>query len=90
MPKVEITQSLRTYFPQLENRTSEASTLAGILDEIEAENPGFSRYILDDQGIVRANVAVFVDGQMQRRANPKELPISEHSTVMIMQALSGG
>jgi hypothetical protein len=69
---------------------SDASTLRGALEAAFALNPRLRGYVLDDQGRLRANVVVFVDG---RRSSDRVMladPLQPHSRVHVLQALSGG
>jgi sulfur-carrier protein len=89
MAHVRFTSQLRrfTETPQIEGP---AATLAEALDLAFAANPRLRAYVLDDQGHLRPNVAVFVDGR--RCADPRGLtdPLAPGSAVYVMQALSGG
>lgn len=89
MPRLVFTPQLRrfTSAPELE---SAAPTLRALLDEAFALNPALRGYVLDDQGHLRPNVVIFVDGQ--RRAGRIEFDeaLAPGSTVHVLQALSGG
>lgn len=89
MPRVIFTPQLRrfTETPQVD---SPASTLRGALEDAFAINPRLRGYVLDDQSHVRPNVAIFIDGR--RIADGRRLadPLQPHSTVHVLQALSGG
>ena len=73
--------------PQVE--TAAAQLRAG-LDSAFAVNPLLRGYVLDEQGHLRENVVVFIDGR--RCAEPVLLTdaLTPDSTVHILQALSGG
>jgi len=67
-----------------------ATTLRDALETAFALNPRLRGYVLDDQGHLRANVVIFVDG---RRSSDRVMladPLSAHSRVHVLQALSGG
>jgi molybdopterin synthase sulfur carrier subunit len=89
MPQVLFTPQLRRFTPTPEV-DSAAATLRGALEDAFAINPMLRGYVLDDQGHVRANVVIFVDGR--RSADRIELtePLEPGSKVHVLQALSGG
>ena len=61
MASIRFTQQLRRFTATPEFDT-DAPTLRAALDAAFAINPRLRGYVLDDQGHLRANVAVFVDG----------------------------
>lgn len=89
MPRLVFTPQLRrfTSTPELD---STAATLRALLDEAFAVNPMLRGYVLDDQGHLRANVVVFVDGQRHADRCALDAPLAAGSTVHVLQALSGG
>jgi molybdopterin synthase sulfur carrier subunit len=89
MARLFFTQQLArfTTLPQVETA---ARRLRAGLDTAFAANPALRGYVLDDQGHLRENVVIFVDGR--RCLDPIGLddPLGPDSTVYILQALSGG
>lgn len=64
--------------------------LGDVLTSAIADNPRLRSYVLDDQGLLRRHVAVFVDGRLVTdRLGLRDL-VDESSDVYVMQALSGG
>ena len=55
-----------------------------------ADYPRLRGYVLDDQGRVRKHIAIFLDGEMQKRSEALGLPVGKDSEVYVFQALSGG
>jgi molybdopterin synthase sulfur carrier subunit len=89
MPTVAFTPQLRRFTDAPEVHC-DAGTLRAALEAAFAVNPRLRGYVLDDQGHVRANVVVFIDG---RRCDERVLlidPLQADSRVHVMQALSGG
>ena len=76
-----------TRVPQLE---SEASDLRAALDTAFAVNPRLRSYVLDDQGALRANVTIFIDGRRCHNTQRLDDPLRPDSQVYVLQALSGG
>ena len=68
----------------------EAPTLRGALDAAFRAAPALRGYVLDDQGHLRANVVVFIDGQRNADRIALSDPLADDSTVHVLQALSGG
>ena len=89
MPTVAFTPQLKrfTETPQVE---CGATTLRGALDAAFAANPQLRGYVLDDQGHLRANVVVFIDGRRSSDRIALAEPLASDARVMVMQALSGG
>lgn len=92
MIKVELTRHLFSFFPDLEGKELrvEASTVAEVVDQIEALAPGLKFYICDERGSLRTHVNIFI--QEERITDRRGLsdPVEDGSTVFILQALSGG
>ena len=89
MPSLVFTPQLRRFLdaPTLH---CNASTLREALQWLHTNNPRLAAYLLDEQGHLRPNVVVFVDG---RRCTERVLladVLTPDSTVYLLQALSGG
>ena len=89
MARLFFTQQLArfTTVPRVE---TPALVLRAGLESAFAVNPLLRGYVLDDQGHLRANVVIFIDG---RRCSERRLlddPLQADSSVHILQALSGG
>jgi molybdopterin synthase sulfur carrier subunit len=89
MARLIFTQQLArfTAVPQVD--TGAAVLRAGLESAFEA-NPLLRGYILDEQGHLRENVAIFIDGCRSRDRIRLDDPLAPTSTVYILQALSGG
>lgn len=92
MPSVEITPNLYRFFPQLEHRkiSVPAGSVAEILRTIDEIAPGFSDYVLDEQGVLRRHVNICIDASMVIDREALTDRVGDNSTVYIFQALSGG
>ncbi|HEU4818163.1 MoaD/ThiS family protein [Janthinobacterium sp.] len=64
-----------------------APRLRAALDSVFAQQPRLRGYVLDEQGALRPNVVIFVDGARCRELDDVLRPDSQ---VYILQALSGG
>lgn len=89
MPHLSFTPQLRrfTTTPELD---SDAVTLRAALEDAFAINPQLRGYVLDDQGHLRANVVVFIDGRRSQDRVHLSDGLASHSRVYVLQALSGG
>lgn len=68
----------------------QATTLAEALEQIFEANPPARGYLLDDQGALRAHVAVFIDGQRARDRQRLGDALRPEAEVHVLQALTGG
>jgi len=89
MARIEFTPQLRRFVeaPVVE---SHASTLRGALEEVFVQHPRLRGYVFDDQGHLRANVVVFIDGRRVRDRVHLDDALGADSRVHVLQALSGG
>lgn len=85
MAQIIFTQQLARFLPVPTLETSAAS-LRAALDQAFAANPRLGAYVLDEQGRLRANVVVFIDG---KRSGLDE-PLRPDARIYVLQALSGG
>jgi molybdopterin synthase sulfur carrier subunit len=69
---------------------TDAATLRAGLESAFSANPRLRSYVLDDQGRLRPNVAVFIDGHTVHDRIHLDVPLGTGSTVHVLQALSGG
>ncbi len=89
MPRVQFTPQQRRFTETPEVETP-ATTLRAALDDAFAANPVLRGYVLDDQGHLRANVVVFIDGRRSEDRIGLADALEPASTVHVLQALSGG
>ncbi|MEN9866751.1 MAG: hypothetical protein RL748_2341 [Pseudomonadota bacterium] len=89
MPHLVFTQQLRR-FTEVPEVDSAALVLRAALDDAFAHNPLLRGYILDDQGHLRPNVVIFIDGQRIASSQRLDDALQPDSRVFILQALSGG
>lgn len=89
MAVVHFTPQLRRFTATPEVET-DATTLRAALEAAFAVNPRLRGYVLDDQGHVRANVMVFIDGRRVDDRVGLADALQPTSRVHVMQALSGG
>ena len=89
MPRIAFTPQLRRFTATPEVDTP-AATLREALEAAFAVNPRLRGYVLDDQGHLRTNVAVFIDGRRCADRIALADALQPDSRVHVLQALSGG
>ena len=62
------------------------STLREALEELFLAEPGVRSHLLDEQGLIRPHVSIFVDGSQASL----ETPVGPSSEIRVLQAVSGG
>jgi len=89
MVRIVFTPQLRRFTdtPELD---TEAGTVREALEAAFALNPRLRGYVLDDQGHLRANVVIFIDGRRLRELETLSDALQPGSVVHVLQALSGG
>lgn len=92
MPRVEMTQHLYRFFPQLKDRmiTVPAGSVAEILLAINETAPGFTDYVLDEHGALRRHVNISINDALVIDKIKLSDRIPDDGTVYIFQSLSGG
>nr|WP_297350337.1 MoaD/ThiS family protein [uncultured Caldimonas sp.] len=89
MALVTFTPHLRRFLETPEVHSA-ATSLRDALEDAFAVNSRLRGYVLDDQGHLRANVVVFVDGVRSDDRIALADPLRPDSRVYVLQALSGG
>ena len=67
-----------------------ADTLAAVIEQLEANHPGFRTRVLDDDGKLRRFVNVYVNDDDVRFADGLATPTPDGSSVSIIPAVAGG
>jgi len=89
MARIVFTPQLRRFTETPEVVTT-ARVLRPALEAAFVHNPRLRGYVLDDQGHLRPNVVVYIDGQRSEDRVALADPLGADSTVHVLQALSGG
>jgi sulfur-carrier protein len=89
MAQVTLTPHLARHIP-CPPRAVEGGTVRDVLEAYFTAEPLVRGYVLDDQGVLRKHVVIFVDGQQLVSRGDLGQPVSESASIYIMQALSGG
>lgn len=64
----------------------EGKTVAEAFADLFRQQPGLRNHILDDEGMIRAHVSVFVDGNQ----SGLDSAVGEGAQLRILHAVSGG
>jgi molybdopterin converting factor small subunit len=64
----------------------EGATVAELLREFERAHPEMGGWILDERGLVRRHINVFVNGQQ----STAEAPVGADDRIDVLPAISGG
>jgi hypothetical protein len=89
MAHVFFTQQLAR-FTSVPTVETGAAQLRAALEAAFAANPLLRGYVLDDQGDLRENVVIFIDGRRCADRRRLDDPLQPDSKVYVLQALSGG
>ena len=87
---VRIPTILRTYTGGASEVSADGSTLAELLDSLEANHPGLKARMLDDSGALRRFVNIYVGDEDVRFSGGLDAPVSDGAKVSIIPAVAGG
>ena len=90
MPTIKFTKALQRFFPKLSELEIPADSIPQLLTELEARHPGLRNYIVDERGVLRKHVNIFIDGDLIQDRQKLSDAFEANSEIYIMQALSGG
>jgi hypothetical protein len=89
MPTVRFTENIQRHVA-CPTREVAGTTVREVLDGYFRENERARGYVLDDQGRLRAHMAVFIDGRQIRDRDRLSDAVPGDAVVDLVQALSGG
>ena len=89
MPRIELTKALRRHVDCPAEHVL-GSTVGEALQAYFALHPPVRGYVLDEQGMVRKHVTVFVNGEQVLDRAMLADPVGPNDEVHVFQALSGG
>jgi molybdopterin converting factor small subunit len=90
MATVRIPTPLRKLTQGQETVTVPATTVAGLISELEAKHPGLRERLLDDKGQLRRFVNIFVGDEDIRFLKQLDTPLEAAAEVSIVPAIAGG
>lgn len=89
MVRVRFTSNLARHIDTPDAEVA-ATTVREALDAVFERHPMLRGYVLDDQGVLRKHVAVFVGGEQVADRTGLLDGVRDGDEVFVMQALSGG
>src|SRR5215216_5039970 len=89
MATVHFTRALQRHVP-CPSSTVPGATVRAVLDAYFADHPGVRGYVLDDRGMLRRHVTIFVQGAQIADRDGLGDAVAADDEVHVMQALSGG
>jgi hypothetical protein len=89
MPTVSFTPNLQRHIELLPQHVPGGSVREA-LEAAFAAAPRARGYVLEDDGSLRQHMVVFVDGAPLHDRRGLSDPVTEASSIYVMQALSGG
>lgn len=66
------------------------ATVGDVLERVFADHPRLRGYVVDERGVLRKHMTVFVDGSQIVDREKLSDPVAPNAEVYVMQALSGG
>ncbi|MCD4526473.1 MoaD/ThiS family protein [Nocardioides sp. cx-173] len=87
---VRVPTILRTYTGGESEVTAQGTTLAEVLDDLEASYSGIRARILDDNGALRRFVNVYVGNDDVRFLDDLATPTPDGTQVSVIPAVAGG
>jgi len=89
MARVVFTANLQRHV-SLPDREVRGATVREVLETLFRAAPSARGYVLDEQGILRRHMVVFVGGVQIHDRDTLSDPVGPDDEVCVMQALSGG
>jgi sulfur-carrier protein len=89
MPTVSFTPALRRFLPVATMEVN-GRTVYDVLTAVFTTRPTLRGYLLDDQGVLRRHVNVFINGTLVRDRTRLTDKVEPDDDIYVFQALTGG
>jgi molybdopterin synthase sulfur carrier subunit len=86
MPVVRLRGPLKRLAGDRAEHDMEGGSVAELLAALEREHPAARGWILDERGVLRRHINVWVNGELVR----PDAPVAAGDTVDVLPAISGG
>lgn len=86
MPVVRLRNPLKQLAGDCAEHTLAGATIGELLSELEAANPALDGWILDERGVLRRHINVFVNGER----GGQDTAVGNGDRVDVLPAISGG
>ena len=87
---VVLPAALREYAKGASEVKASGGTLDALLANLDAKFPGIRQRVLEDTGVVREYVNVFVNGDQVEQPDPRRVRVKDGDTVHIIPSVAGG
>ena len=85
--RVRIPTPLRSYTGGAKEVLADGTTVGEVLTDLDRRFPGMAFRVVDEQGVMRPHMIVWLHGE---RCRDLAAPVTPADEVVLMQALSGG
>ena len=89
MATVVFTQNLKRHV-DCPSCDAPGRTVREVLERAFEQTPRLRGYLVDERGVLRKHMTIFVDGQQLADREGLSDPVGPRSEIHVMQALSGG
>jgi sulfur-carrier protein len=86
VPRVCLREPLRRLAGNRPEHALEGATVGAALSELERANPALAGWILDERGVLRRHINVFVNGEL----GGQDTEVGADDRVDVLPAISGG
>jgi sulfur-carrier protein len=86
MPVVRLREPLKRLAGDRTEHALDGGTVGEVLAELERANPAASGWILDERGVLRRHINVFVNGE----PGGQDTRVAEEDRIDVLPAISGG
>jgi len=90
VPHVKLTRQLKSFFPGLDDGHFPGATVSETIAVLDEAFPGFANHILDERGMVRPHVNIYIGQSPLQDSHKLNEPLQEDASLLIFQAVSGG
>jgi molybdopterin converting factor small subunit len=90
MVQVRFSSHLLRHLELPEECVASGRTIREVVDELEQRFPGFSAYIVHENGALRQHVNIFLGNRLLKDRDALSDSLDDVEEIAIMQALSGG
>lgn len=87
---VNVTSVIQKVVDGQKEFAAEGSTVGELIENVEAQYPGFAGQIMDQNGELRRFVNIYLNDEDVRYLQGKDTPISDGDVVSFLPALAGG
>ena len=86
MPVVRLRGPLKRLAGDSPEHLVDGATVVDLLRELERRHPATGGWILDERGLIRRHINVFVNGEYGR----EDTPVGRDDRIDVLPAISGG